>query len=84
MVYLLTLGTAWLLGNTAHPDALNKISELEHKDMSRPEAPEPNYELPTFITHLNNIQINEGESAHFECRVEPQKDPTLKTGEPKI
>nr|CAD7404271.1 unnamed protein product [Timema cristinae] len=67
----------WLLGNTLHPEALPQIEALEGPRPGRPEAPEPAYETPVFITHLNNIECKEGDSVHFECHVEPSKDPTL-------
>lgn len=34
--------------------------------------------MPYFLTHMNDIDLKEGESAHFECRVEPSSDPTMK------
>ncbi|CAH1976506.1 unnamed protein product [Acanthoscelides obtectus] len=71
-------GHHWLLGQTLHPDALPKLEALERPSEGRPEAPEPTYELPIFITHLNNIECMEGDNVHFECNVEPSKDPTLK------
>ncbi|KAK0090259.1 hypothetical protein PV325_001954 [Microctonus aethiopoides] len=68
----------WLLGDTLHPDALSKIDALEQPTAGAPEQPEPTYEEPVFITHLNNIECTEGDNVHFECNVEPSKDPTMK------
>lgn len=68
----------WLLGDTLHPDALAKIDALEQPQISSFVQPEPTYEEPVFITHLNNVECIEGENAHFECNVEPSKDPTMK------
>lgn len=68
----------WLLGQTLHPEAIPKLQDLERAPEARPEAPEPIYELPMFITHLNNVECTEGDSVHFECNVEPSKDPTLR------
>ncbi|XP_014485703.1 PREDICTED: titin [Dinoponera quadriceps] len=68
----------WLLGDTLHPDALPKIDALEQPPVSSIKEAEPVYEEPVFITHLNNVECVEGENAHFECNVEPSKDPTMK------
>ncbi|GLH07319.1 LOW QUALITY PROTEIN: Titin [Gryllus bimaculatus] len=67
----------WLLGSSLRPEALPQIEALEQPKVFQTDAPEPVYESPVFITHLNNIECQEGESVHFECRVEPSKDPTL-------
>lgn len=42
------------------------------------EQKEAAYEQPIFISHLNNLELKEGAAAHFECRVEPYRDPKLK------
>jgi titin len=68
----------WLLGQTLHPDAIPKLEALERPQEPRAEMPEPTYELPIFISHLNNVECMEGDNVHFECNVEPSKDPTLK------
>ncbi|XP_018397088.1 PREDICTED: titin [Cyphomyrmex costatus] len=68
----------WLLGDTLHPDALPKIDTLEQPQRISTEQPEPIYKEPVFITHLNNVECIEGDNAHFECNVEPSKDPTMK------
>lgn len=68
----------WLLGQTLHPSSLPLIDALEQPSAARPEAPEPTYDGPVFITHLNNIECTEGDNVHFECHVEPSKDATLK------
>ncbi|CAN8024063.1 unnamed protein product, partial [Ixodes persulcatus] len=61
-----------------HPDALPKLRQLEEYVRPDTSVPEPDYEGPVFVTHLNNLEIREGAPAHLECRVEPSKDPTLK------
>ncbi|XP_063986913.1 titin isoform X6 [Diachasmimorpha longicaudata] len=68
----------WLLGDSLHPDALEKISKLEEPVVGAAEQSEPVYEEPVFITHLNNVECTEGDNVHFECNVEPSKDPTMK------
>ncbi|PSN37209.1 Titin, partial [Blattella germanica] len=67
----------WLLGSSLRPEALPIIEGLEAPKSGPAEAPEPAYESPVFITHLNNVECKEGETVHFECHVEPSKDPTL-------
>lgn len=67
----------WLLGDTLHPGALPRIAQLEEPKPGRPEMPEPAYESPVFITHLNNIECKENDNVRFECNVEPSRDPTM-------
>uniref|UniRef100_A0A146M532 Titin n=2 Tax=Lygus hesperus TaxID=30085 RepID=A0A146M532_LYGHE len=67
----------WLLANSLRPEALPLIDALEGPKETKGELPEPAYEGPVFISHLNNVVCSEGENSHFECRVEPAKDPTL-------
>lgn len=55
-----------------------RIQELESMQQLTPEQKEAIYEQPIFISHLNNLELKEGEPAHFECRVEPYRDPKLK------
>lgn len=34
---------------------------------------------PVFVSQLNNLPgMQEGQAAHFECRVEPASDPSLR------
>ncbi|XP_033210459.1 titin [Belonocnema kinseyi] len=68
----------WLIGDTLHPDALPKIDALEQPHTTTREEVEPTYEEPVFISHLNNVECIEGDNVHFECNVEPSKDPTMK------
>lgn len=68
----------WLLGHTLHPDALPVIEQLEKPGEERPDAPEPTYDSPVVISHLNNVECTEGDTVHFECKVEPSKDPELR------
>ncbi|XP_068082222.1 titin [Anabrus simplex] len=67
----------WLLGSSLRPEALPIIEALEEPKSTQRETSEPVYESPVFITHLNNVECIEGDSVHFECLVEPSKDPTL-------
>ncbi|XP_024080936.1 titin isoform X2 [Cimex lectularius] len=67
----------WLLANSLRPEALPLIDALEGPKTTKSEVAEPVFEGPVFISHLNNVVCQEGENSHFECRVEPAKDPTL-------
>ncbi|XP_015783235.1 titin isoform X1 [Tetranychus urticae] len=71
-------GREGLVLGTEHPESLQKIRELESVQVLRKEPVEPEFSAPVFITHLNNVELKEGETAHFECRVEPSKDNSLK------
>ena len=67
----------WLLGQALRPEALPKIQALEERGVREIAEEEMSFESPVFITHLNNVECREGETAHFECRVQPSKDPTM-------
>lgn len=72
----------WLLGEPQRPEAIPAIQQLEMPRQTGPgEAPEPDYQGPVFISHLNNVECDENDKAHFECTVEPAKDPHMKIGE---
>lgn len=68
----------WLLGETLHPESLGRIQALEQPKQQKTDTPDATYEIPVFISHLNNIICKEGDTIHFECNVEPSRDPTLK------
>ncbi|KAG0723051.1 Titin [Chionoecetes opilio] len=68
----------WLIGDSIHPDAMKKIGELETPKTETVTTKEPVFEIPMFISHLNDVENTEGDNAHFECRVEPSRDPTMK------
>lgn len=68
----------WLICDTLHPNALTRISSLEHAPKSLEEQFKLTYEEPIFVRHLNNIECNEGDTVDFECKLEPANDPSLK------
>ena len=35
-------------------------------------------QAPVFTTSMRSVEIKEGQRAHFECRIIPVSDPTLK------
>lgn len=66
---------------TQHESALEKIQQLE--DTSRYQRREDIdiavNQAPRFITQLNGpSKLAEGQSAHYECRIEPYPDPNLR------
>lgn len=67
----------WLMGDSLHPSALPQIAALEAPRQERRETAEPVFESPVFITHLNNVECKENDNVHFQCNVEPSKDPTM-------
>lgn len=71
------LDRPWLLGGSLRPDSLPIIEALETPKEAKIMSPDVVFESPVFITHLNNVELKEGETAHFECNVEPSKDPTM-------
>lgn len=71
-------GKGGVLSGTQHESSWKKIQTIEAPKPSGPVAAEPQFPPPTFISHLNNVELKEGEKAHFECKVEPSKDPSLK------
>lgn len=63
-----------------HPEGLKKIVELERgqEPLKREEA-ERSFEKPIFTQLLTGpSELIEGQHAHFECRVVPVGDPTLR------
>lgn len=69
-----------MISKPQHPEALPYIEALEEPKIDKKDYPEPIFEGPVFISHLNNIECAENDNVRFECRVEPAKDPTLRIG----
>ncbi|XP_055338080.1 LOW QUALITY PROTEIN: titin-like [Paramacrobiotus metropolitanus] len=73
------LSKASLLTGTLHPESLPRIQQLEEHPPLKPEQMELEYGPPRFVTTLQNVDNSkEHSSAHFECRLEPSRDPTMK------
>lgn len=67
--------------DSQRPEGLEKIRELESAEpFRRPEIPDAvTRQRPVFTMPLQNIDnIQEGQTAHFDCRLIPVGDPTLK------
>lgn len=73
-------GTAHILTGTQNEVGLEQIQYLEDRSrFQRSEyVEEVTKQAPTFTTSLKNIDIKEGQRAHFECRLIPVSDPTMK------
>lgn len=66
---------------TQNETALQKIHQLEDttRYQRREEEDSIVTQAPRFTTQLNGpTNLYEGQSAHYECRIEPYPDPNLK------
>jgi hypothetical protein len=72
-------GQSSLLMGTLHPESLPQIERLEHHPDVPTQEMEIQYGPPHFVTTLRNQEdVKEHSTAHFECRLEPSRDPTMK------
>ena len=69
----------WLSNSSQNPSTLESIQNLEASKSLPPKAEEEEAVLapPIFVEHVNNVSCKTGETAHFECKVEPKNDPSL-------
>jgi len=59
--------------------AMNKLRQLEESKFKRETTIEEEVRLaPRFLTPFKPVNLQEGQVAHFECRIEPINDPDLK------
>lgn len=65
---------------TQHPEGMRKIQQLEEgRAPVRADEPDRVFEKPIFTQLLTGpSELWEGQHAHFECRVVPVGDPTLR------
>lgn len=72
--------TAQILTGTQNETGLEQIQHLEDRSKyhRHEEIEERTTQAPIFTTSLKNIEIKEGQRAHFECRLIPVSDPTMK------
>jgi titin len=77
---LVCRGTIHILTETQNEVGLEQIQYLEDRSRySRHEqVEETTKQTPVFTTSLKNVDIKEGQRAHFECRLIPVSDPTMK------
>lgn len=55
-----------------------KLKELEKGPVSQAPEADKTYSPPKFITQITSSTVEESESVHFDCRVEPKDDPKLR------
>ena len=70
-----------LVFDSEHPDSLQKLQYLD--DSSRYQRRETMEEVsvkikPHFLTSMKDVLQKEGNSAHFEAKIEPITDPNLR------
>lgn len=72
--------SAQILTDTQNELGLEQIHYLEDRSKyQRQEViEETTTQAPIFTTSLNNVEIKEGQRAHFECRLIPVSDATMK------
>jgi hypothetical protein len=74
-------GKSSIILDSQRPEGMDKIRQLEeHQPFQRPDIPDlVTRQRPVFTQPLQNIDsIAEGQNAHFECRVIPVNDGTMK------
>lgn len=65
--------------DTQHEQAMKRIQQLEAHVDHRPEEPERVFDKPIFTQLLTGpSELWEGQHAHFEARVVPVGDPTMR------
>lgn len=69
-----------LILESQHPEGLQQIQYLEDQSRYQKETwVEESMKIqPRFISKLNNLTLHEGQMAHFECRLEPINDSSLR------
>lgn len=74
------IGSAQIVTGTQNESGLEQIQYLEDKShYQRSEiVEERTTQTPVFTTSLKNCNIKEGQRAHFECRLIPVSDSTMR------
>uniref|UniRef100_A0A158P8T2 Titin n=1 Tax=Angiostrongylus cantonensis TaxID=6313 RepID=A0A158P8T2_ANGCA len=69
-----------ILSETAHPESLRRIQEMEQLQPAKPSEDDFVPEPPVFTQELSGPTevLKEGQSVHMDCVVQPINDPTLK------
>ena len=58
---------------------MSQFQYLEHKTQMKQEIMEEHStQAPVFTSSMKGVELKEGQKAHFECRIIPVSDPTLK------
>lgn len=73
-------GSEQILTTTQNESGLEQIQYLEDRTRySRSEViDESTKQAPVFTTSLKNVEIKEGQRAHFDCRLIPVSDPSMR------
>jgi hypothetical protein len=77
LIQMPIIGEGNLELKTLHPESWQRIQEIETFRPSKRETEIFESQMPYFIYHMNNLELKEGDVAHFECKVEPSRDPTM-------
>lgn len=69
-----------IITSTQNEQSIQQIQHLEDRSRYQrsQQVEETTTQAPVFTTSLKNIDIKEGQRAHFECRLIPVSDPTMK------
>ncbi|EYC08130.1 hypothetical protein Y032_0067g131 [Ancylostoma ceylanicum] len=69
-----------ILSDTAHPESLRRITEMEQLQPAKPSDEDLPLEPPVFTQQLAGPTevLKEGQSVHMDCVVQPINDPNLK------
>lgn len=80
LIFSLLSGGANILTDTQNEVGLQQIHYLEEKDRHHRADIDDDVttQAPIFTSSLKNCEIKEGQRAHFECRLIPVSDATLK------
>lgn len=63
------LGKNAVLGDVQHESSWKRIQEIEAPKPEAPAMPDQQFPPPTFLSHMNDVAVVEGEPSHFECQV---------------
>lgn len=74
------VSTGQIITQTQNEQGLEQIQHLEDRSkyQRQEDVEETTKQIPIFTTSLKNVEIKEGQRAHFECRLIPVSDATMK------
>lgn len=69
----------WQLPEQVQREKITELEESLHRVYEPPEAPDKIYDKPVFVEILDDQgEVSEGDAGHFQCKLEPVGDPTLR------
>jgi len=73
-------GRRSIVGDVQHPQSWQRIQEIEAPKQAPEPVPDQQHPAPKFTQLLEPSQVQriEGQPVHFECRLTPLADPSLK------